>query len=290
MLRPFYLHQKTTVGEACELLSELGDEARVYAGGTELLLLMKEGVARFRHLIDIKRVPGLPDIEYGNGTLHIGACVTHRFLEDSEVIREHFPALAEMERGVANVRVRNVGTIGGNLSFAEPHSDPATLLLVYDALVDVAGLKGSRTLPLGEFIVGPLETALETDEILTRIRVPRLPDGMTAVYLKFGHYERPTLGVACALKLQGDEGIGEVRFAVGSIGDKPVRLRSLEEFLRGRKAEEVPNLLPESLKSVYEQLKPTSDIYGSEAYKRHLVMVYLRRAFERAYREINGRR
>ena len=288
MLRSFYLHEPATVEEANRLLVELGDEARIYAGGTELLLLMKEGLARFRHLINIKGAIGLVGIESTDSALSIGACTTHRDLEDSAIIRKQFSALAEMEGMVANIRVRNVGTLGGNLCFAEPHSDPAILLLTHDALLDVTGLKGKRTLPLEQFVLGPLDTALESDEILTRIRVPRLTDGMRAVYLKFAHYERPTVGVACALKLDNKGGIEEVRFAVGAVGDKPVRLRSVEESLRGKDGVEAQTFLTTIPESVSETLGLTSDMYGSVAYKRHLVVVYLRRAFEKVYREIKG--
>lgn len=288
MLRPFYLHEPSTVGQAVDLLAGFGEQGRIYAGGTELLLVMKEGLARFKHLINVKCIPGLDDITHEDGWFHIGAAVTHRDLEDSEIMRDHFAPIAEMERNVANIRVRNAGTIGGNLCFAEPHSDPATLLLIYDAMLELEGLGGRRILPLREFILGPLETSLKQDEILTQVRVPSPPQGMSAAYLKFGYHERPTIGVAAAVKFDGDDGIDEVRFAMGSVGDKPIRLQEPEEMLRGREIHEALSLLPKAAESVNSQIQPVTDLYGSESYKRHLVMVFLKRAFLQACQK-NGR-
>ncbi len=288
MLRPFCFHEPATVGDATRLLAEFKEQARVYGGGTELLLVMKEGLARFKHLINVKSISGQDDVKFEEGRVNIGAVVTHRMLEDSEVIKEYFPAIAEMERNIANIRVRNVGTVGGNLCFAEPHSDPATLFLVYDALVELAGLGGGRTLPLREFILGPLETALRDDEILTHIKVPGLPQGMEAVYLKFGNHERPTIGVACAVKLNERDVVHEVRFAVGSLGDRPVRLDEAEALFRGKEVREALALLPKAMESAFEQLQPVTDLYGPEAYKRHLLLVFLNRAFQSACQKSHG--
>lgn len=282
MLRPFTVHEPSSVKDAVNLLAEFGSEGRIYAGGTELLLIMKEGLARFRHLVNIKSVPDLDGMEIEDGWLEIGPCVTHRMIEDSNIVKQHYPCLGEMERSIANIRVRNVGTIGGNLCFAEPHSDPATLLLVYDAVVEIAGLNGSRRLPLRDFILGPLETALSDGEILTRIRVPGLPVGMKAAYMRFGYYERPTIGIACSARLSGKDGIQEVRFSAGSVGEKPVRLDALEEFITGKEVGEAISLASKAGEIACGQIRPRSDAYGTEAYKRQLIIVFLRRVFQSA--------
>lgn len=288
MLRPFCFHEPATVGDATRLLAEFKEQARVYGGGTELLLVMKEGLARFKHLINVKSISGQNDIKFENGCLNIGAVATHRMLEDSEEIRKYFPVIAEMEQNIANIRVRNVGTIGGNLCFAEPHSDPATLFLVYDALVELAGLGGSRSLPLREFTLGPLETALRDGEILTHIKVPSMPQGMEVTYLKFGYLERPTIGVAGAVKLNERDEVQEARFAVGSLGDKPVRLDEVEALFQGKEVREGLSLLPKAVEFAYEKVPVVTDLYGTEAYKRHLLMVFLKRAFQRACQKSNG--
>src|SRR5687768_16822150 len=130
MLRPFAIHQPATVAEAASLMREFGDDAAFYAGGTELLIVLKEHLAAVDHLIDLKRIPGLNEISIGDDgtTLVIGALATHRAIERDPLVRKYLPALAALEANVANVRVRAAGTLGGNLCFADPHSDPVTLL------------------------------------------------------------------------------------------------------------------------------------------------------------------
>ena len=133
------------------MLAHYGDEAGIYAGGTELLLAMKHQALNYRHLIDVKVVPGLDSIDLRNGSLEIGATSTHRSIERSALVRQKQPVLAELESHVANVRVRATGTLGGNLCFAEPHSDPATLLLVLGGTVRLESAAGIREMPVDEF-------------------------------------------------------------------------------------------------------------------------------------------
>src|SRR6266571_4034220 len=155
LLPRFTIDQPASLTEASELLLEYGEDGRAYAGGTELLLAMKQGGLRYRHLVDIKTVPGLNTIEEQDSQIRIGALVTHLALERSTLIRERLPAFAELEAHVANPRVRATGTLGGNLCFGEPHSDPATLLLCLEARLQVAGPQGKRELPIDELLVGP---------------------------------------------------------------------------------------------------------------------------------------
>ena len=160
-LRPFEIHQPADLAQASDTLRELGDEASAYAGGTELLLAMKFDVLHYPHLVDIKKIPRLNSIEVTDDHLEIGATTTHYQLERSELVRSHLPVMAEMESRVANVRVRASGTIGGNLSFAEPHSDPATLLNVLDSSVVLQSTRDKREIPIGEFVIGAYETSLK---------------------------------------------------------------------------------------------------------------------------------
>src|SRR5947199_3985525 len=238
MLRPFELSEPTSVAEASELLARHGDAARIYAGGTELILAMKEGLIHYEHLVNVKTIPGLAGVRLDAGTLRLGAATSHRALERDPLVREHFPAVARMEADVANVRVREVGTLGGNLCFAEPHADPGTLLLVYDASVVLAQQGGTRTLALEQFFVGPFEVAMADDEILTAIRVPVLPAHTAAAYLKYGLLERPSVGVAVALTALPIQ-VQEVRIAVGCVGPTPRRLRDVESLLSQKQLAEV---------------------------------------------------
>src|SRR2546428_5078145 len=220
MLRPFELSEPTSVAEASELLARHGDAARIYAGGTELILAMKEGLVHYEHLVNVKTIPGLAGVRLDGGALRIGAATPHRAIERDPLVRQHFPAVARMEADVANVRVREVGTLGGHLCFAEPHADPGTLLQVFDATARIEKKGSARTIPLEGLFVGPFETCLEGDELLTEIVVPPLPSRSAAAYLKFGFLERPSVGVAVAGP--PDDGPGAAaRIAARGLGAVP---------------------------------------------------------------------
>jgi carbon-monoxide dehydrogenase medium subunit len=186
-----------------------------------------------------------------------------------------------MEADVANVRVREVGTLGGNLCFAEPHADPGSLLQVYDARAKIEKSGGQRIVPLEELFVGPFETSLEGDELLTEIRVPPLPPRSEAAYLKFGLLERPSVGVAVALTLE-DGLLRDVRIAVGCVGPVPRRMRDAEALLRGKEIDNGVALLPEAGRMAARAADAITDLHGSADYKQHLVGVLLTRAFREA--------
>lgn len=285
MLRPFEIHQPGDVRAASVLLGQYGEDAAFYAGGTELLLVMKEGLVRYRHLIDVKTIPGLGEISYDPATrwVEIGGTATHRALMTHPAIRRHFPILAEVERLVANVRVRNVGTIGGNLCFAEPHSDPGTLFLVFDAEAELASQDGTRTVPMGEFFVGAYETTRQPHEVLTSIRLKAWGERTRGAYMKFGIHERPMLGVALVLTLDaGHKAIEDVRIAIGCVGPKPTRAERAEAFLRGASLADAERPLDEAAAAAAEAVDAVSDLHGSAEYKTEMVKVFTRRAFRAA--------
>src|SRR5262249_5922925 len=256
--------------------------ARLYAGGTELLLAMKEGLLRYERLINIKLIPELAGLALEDGALHIGAVTTHRTLERSAVVRAHFPTIAEMAAHGVNVRVREVGTPGGTLCSAEPHADPGTLLLVYDASVALARQGGTHTLALEQFFVGPFEVALADDEILTAIQVPALPAHTASAYLKYGLLERPSVGVAVAVTALPNQ-VQEVLFAAGCVAPRPRRLRDVEGFLSQKELQEARATIEAAGALAGRAADAVTDLHGSVEYKAYLVGVLLRRAFERAY-------
>ena len=182
-----------------------------------------------------------------------------------------------MEGDVANVRVREVGTLGGNLCFAEPHSDPGTLLQVYDASVRLERAGGARTIPLETLFVGPFETCLEADELLTEVIVPPLPARSAAAYLKFGFLERPSVGVAVAVTLD-DGHVAGARIAVGCVGPTPRRMRDAEAVLVGRPLAGSVAALAEAGRVAGRAADAVTDLHGSADYKAHLVGVLVRRA------------
>jgi len=292
MLRPFALHRPASAEEACGLLSRLGEDAVPYAGGTELLLLMKEGLLRPRHLVDVKRIPGLDAIVDGGADVTIGAVVTHRAVERSAAVRARCPVLAAVARHVANIRVRNVGTVGGNLAFADPHSDLATLFLALDARVQLASPRGRRELSLDDFVRGPWETARAADELLTSVTLTPWPERTAAAYVKFGVHERPTLGVAVALRLEpaanGAASVAEARLAIGCVDPRPARVPAAEARLRGCPVADLEDSVAEVGARAAASVDPADDLYGSADYKREMVAVFTRRALRAAAARARG--
>jgi carbon-monoxide dehydrogenase medium subunit len=281
VLEPFRLHEPTTVSEATNILGSFGEDARPYAGGTELLLAMKQGLLRYPHLVNIKPL-GLNGLglEEATGRLRIGATATHRAVERSEIVATRAPMLASMERHVANVRVRAVGTVGGNLCFAEPHSDLATVLLLYDATVTIAGASGRRSVSVRDFLVDAYTTCLRPDELLLEIEVPPLPSGAGASYRKFAFFERPSVGVGAVLLATPDRAaVAVARIAVGCVGPTPFRVAEAEASLTGAALGGRPfeRALQAAVNVVSRACDPVDDLYGSAEYKRHLAAVLTER-------------
>ena len=277
MLHAFDLHRPQTLGEAGALLAGRPDAA-LFAGGTELLLLMKAGLVRPAHVIDVKRIPDLGGLVATDGTLAIGATVTHRALERSALVRARWPLVAGVANHVANVRVRNVGTIGGNLAFADPHSDLATLFLLFDAAVRLVTATGARELPLAEFVRGPYETARRPDEILAGVRLRAWLPRTVGVYVKFGLHERPTLGLALAVTLDEADRVVTARLAVGCVSSRPHRVPEAERALVGHRLTTLGGALDDCGALAAAAVDPVNDLHGSGDYKRELTRVFTRRA------------
>jgi carbon-monoxide dehydrogenase medium subunit len=288
VLRPFALFRPATLPEVADLLDAHGDDVALYAGGTELLLLMKEGLVRPRGLVDVKRVAGLGAIDAAGGRLAIGATVRHRDVERSPVVRAHCPLLAGVARHVANVRVRTVGTVGGNLAFADPHSDLATLFLALDASVTLWARRGERAVPVADFVRGAYETAREPDEVLTGVRMPPGLAGTAAAYLKYGVHERPTLGVAVALTAAPGGAITGARVAIGCVGPRPQRLDEVEDRITGSTVADVEARVTDLAAAAARAAVTVDDVHGSAEYKREMVAVFVRRALDVAVARARG--
>jgi len=280
MLRRFRLEEPESVAEAAELLGRFGESAKVYAGGTELLLAMKEGLVQYERLINVKKLTGLSDVTTADGTLVIGALCTHHQLENSPVLRDKLPALTKLEQNVANVRVRQVGTIGGNICFAEPHADPGTLLIALGAKMIAEQSSSKREITAEDFFVDAYETALQADEVLTKIQIPVPAPNARSAYLKFGYLERPSVGVAVAFNLNG--GVSGVRIAVGCAGPAPRRVAEAEALLEGKSKDEALRHVAEAGAAAGRAAQAISDLHGSQEYKEHIVGVLLKRAFQSA--------
>jgi carbon-monoxide dehydrogenase medium subunit len=262
------LHRPRQLGEALDLLRQHGDEAALYMGGTELLLVMKLGFAQPGHLVDAKGVAELGELQVLDDRLVVGAGVTHRRLERHRDIARVLPVLTAMERSIANVRVRNEGTLGGNLCFAEPHSDPATLFTALDAEVELAGPSGRRRLPLADFLLGAFSTALEPGEVLTTVHIPRPATDTLVGYERLVFKERPAAAVAVV------RGSGGARVVVGALGPRPLRIAEAEALL-------LEDDIDGAAVAVTEAVAARDTESGAD-YRSHLAGVLLRRAWARA--------
>ena len=276
MLRRFRLEEPESVSEVSELLGRFGDSAKIYAGGTELLLAMKEGLVQYERLINVKKLK-CKDVTLESGQVTIGALCTHHELETSQAIKENLPAFANLEHNVANVRVRQVGTIGGNLCFAEPHADPGTLLIALDAKMIAEKSSSTREIAAEKFFIDAFEPALEPDEVLTQIVIPAPTASARNAYLKFGYLERPSVGVAVAFNSNGQ--ISSMRIAVGCAGPAPRRVQEAEALFEGKSKDDAERNLAEAGLLAGRAAEAISDLHGSQEYKEHIVGVLLKRAF-----------
>jgi carbon-monoxide dehydrogenase medium subunit len=279
MLQSLQLIQPTTVHEASQALAEFGEKAKLYAGGAELLLLLRNRLLDAEVLVDVKKIERLHRVELLDHALRVGACATHQALAGNDLVRAHAPAFAYAESQVANIRVRNQGTLGGNLAFNDPHSDPGTALLIHDASVTIGSASGEKRLGLAEFFVDMYATALAPDELLLDIEIPLLPVGMTSSYLRLHRYQRPTLGVAVAAQFN-DGSIHNARLAVGCIGPKALRLTDLEGKISGSKLGDAKKLIAGHKDYLRNLLRPVDDLLGSAEYKLYMAGVMLGDALE----------
>jgi carbon-monoxide dehydrogenase medium subunit len=275
MLRPFTVHQPQTLEEAVALRASLGDDAVPYAGGTELILAMKLGLGHWPHLIDVKRIPELARIEMGEGMIRIGATATHRAIAGDPQVQHLVPALAGLEDQVANVRVRAIGTLGGNLAFAEPHADPPALLLALGSRVVLHGPEGQRRLGLGDFLAGAYETTLGPTELVAAIEIPMPPSGTRAAYLNFKVLERPSIGVAALGHVEEGRFRGQPTVVVGAVEDVPRRVPTAGLAGAGHADGDALRAVAEGAR---HEVDPVDDLAGTAEYKRHVTGVLVSRA------------
>lgn len=283
MIRNFELLEPKTVEEACSMLAKYGDQAKVIASGLSLLLFMKEKLYNPKYLVSIKGIPGLDYINHDEKEgLKIGALTTHRSIENSQVVKEKFFPMAETFHRIGSMRIRNAGTIGGNLCHADPREDPAPTLLALDAKVKAVGPKGRREIKLENFFVNYYETVLQPDEILTEISVPNHPPRTGGAYVRFSTKtsdDTPALEIAIVVTLDSKKEVLEnVKIGLGALAPTAIRARKAEAFLRGKRFKE--DILYEAGKIASVEIEPVGDLRGSEEYKREMVGVLLKRGIK----------
>ena len=265
-----------------QALEELADEETlVLAGGQSLVLLMNTGLVVPERLVSIAELPELRGVQAGDDGLDIGALCTHRELAEHPVIRERMPAVARMFDGVGNIRVRNAGTVGGNLVHADPAQDPPVMLAVLGARATVVGPAGERSLAVEDVAEGPFWPALEHDELLTRVHVPWPGESDRTAYIKFlagSHDDYATVSVGARLTV--DDGIvTSARMAAGAVGPTVVVLDDAAEVLQGR-APDDSDAHHELGERVRDLVSPMPDRRGSADYKREMAGVVARRAVQ----------
>jgi carbon-monoxide dehydrogenase medium subunit len=283
----FDYQEPTTLKKALSLMEKHGDDARVIAGGTSLIIMMRQRLLTPKVVISLGRIPKFDRITYNNKDgLRIGAGARHRDIELSPAVQKHYPLLHETFRKVAQPRIRNMGTVGGNLAGGDPLTDPGASLIALDADVTLTSSKGQRRLPLDEFFIDYYQTALEPGELLTEIHVPP-PQRPGWSHIKFtprSIEDFATVGVA--ITLQAKNGACEdIRIGLNSVASTIVRARKAEEVLRGKPITDAA--LQEMGEVASTECDPTDDNRGSAEYKREMVKVLVRRVAKEALRRAN---
>ena len=278
---PFEYHRAGSVDEAVALLGRFGESARLLSGGHSLLPLMKLRLAEPRHLVDIRRIPGLSGVREEAGALIIGAATPHHVLERSSVIRERLPMLSEAAAQIGDAQVRNMGTIGGSLAHADPAADLPAVMLALDAELVAVGPKGRRAIPVDRFFVKLFTTTLAPGELLTEIRVPLPPPGAGGAYAKLPHpaSRYAVVGVAALVIVSGGK-ITAARVAITGVAAKVVRASATEAALVGQAAEAA--VLAAAAERAVEGLTVRSDPRMDPSYWKALAVTFTRRALAAA--------
>lgn len=294
---PFEYVEPASIEEALDALAQYGDEAKLIAGGTGLLNLMKQRLVQPAYLIGLRRlthVDGMTQICEVGGTasgqaFRIGALYTHRAIEDSPFVHTHFPLLAETFRHVASIRIRTVATLGGALAHADPNQDPPPSLIVLDARVCLRSSRGEREVGIDDFFVDYYETVIEPDEIVCAVIIPAQPDNSGTAFLKFlpqTHDDYATVAVAVRVTLDADQ-ITEARVGLGAAGATPLRATDVEAALQGQTP--TSDRIRDAAALVADAVDPISDFRGSADYKRDMAVVFVQRALAQAIAQAKQR-
>ena len=281
-MNQFDYHAPTSLQETFDLLDTYGEDAHLMAGGTALVLLLQQGLVQPGHVVGLRKVAELEGIRrLDNGGLQIRAMATHRQAETSAEVQGYCQALANNLARVATIRIRNQGTVGGNLAHADPAQDPPPMLIALGGDAVIASKNGQRRIPLDEFFVDYFETALQPGEVLLSIDLPPLPAGTGVTYKKFlprTQDDYATVSVAAALRLNHDRVCEDVRVALGAAATVPVHARKVEEALRGERLDS--EKVKEAAALVRDEVDPLDDLRGSAGYKREMARVWTQRALQ----------
>jgi carbon-monoxide dehydrogenase medium subunit len=288
-MKPFeYLAPRTT-DEAIAILAKNGLDARPLAGGTDYLVELKHSSSVPKIIVDVSGISEFKGIELTDQGLRIGSAVTHTEIMDSPLVTEHAPAMQEAALTIGAVQTRNLGTLGGNLVTCVPSMDSGPVLVTLDAAVTVAGPKGKRTMALTELFVGPRETALEPDELLVDILIPKEMQGRGCSFRKFGLRKGQALAlvnVAASLEYKQSK-LNDVRIALGAVAPTVIRAEKAEKLLNGQTPSE--DLFEEASDMAATEAKPIDDFRASADYRRDLIRVGTKRILIEALSRAKGK-
>lgn len=280
-MKPFEFLEPTNLQEACSLLSQYKEDAKILAGGQSLRPIMRQGLLSPKYLINIK---GLAELEYIRGDangLRIGALTTESAVEKSPVVKEKFPLLVEMEKFLGAPQIRNWGTIGGSLAFSDLAGDPAVALIALGAKVKAVSTRGEREIPVAEFETGCFENVLEPDEILTEITIPYPPPHSGGAYTE-EVVRTGDLGiaiVAAMVTLDDNKAVNDARIVLGAQSVSAFRAKEAEKAAIGKKA---GDNLDDVAEKAAKEANPGTDVLGSAKYKREMARVLTKQALSLA--------
>lgn len=278
------LLQPTSIQEAVSMLSEHRDDAKIIAGGTAMVIMLRNRLIAPSALLSLGRLQNLRYIRHEPEIgLRIGALTAIREAEVSPLVREKNPTLAQTFGKVGNVRVRNAATVGGNLSEADYASDPPCVLVAMRARVKALSVRGEREIPLTSLFKGFYETSLAPDEILTELIVPDPAPNSRSTYLKYvsrSSEDRPCVGMAAVIEQNPDETCKELRLVAGAVLEVPQEIESVEALARGQRL--MDKVVEEIAEAYSAKITPLSDLRGSEWYRKQIIRVFARRAIEQA--------
>jgi aerobic carbon-monoxide dehydrogenase medium subunit len=277
---PLEMYQPTSLQEASQLIKENGPGGRFLAGGTDLVIAMKEKGLLPKYIVDLKRVPGLVGIRENNDdSITIGALTTMYAIEISPVIRRKYPFLAQSAAEVGSIQIRNRATVGGNMANATPSADVAPALIALNATAKIAGASSQKTVLLEEFFRGPGLTIMDADEILIEITIPKTAPQLVGEYIKFSPRDMMDLayvGIAVAYNLGSDKKCNGVRIVLGAVAPTPIRAKNSEALLEGKVLTE--ELAAKVGDEAARESKPISDVRSSADYRRAMVGIMTKRA------------
>jgi len=279
-----------TIEEAVSLRASYGKESRLLAGGTDLLPLIRNRAMMPKCVIDITDIPGLDYIKIDKtGALSIGALATIKAVEQSEIVKEAYPLLSEAAHQMGTTQLRNMGTIVGNICRASPSADTASPLLALKASVEIVGPNEKRVVLLEEFFTGPGETLLDDSEMVTEIRVPKLPPGTGTAFLKLTRVAHDLAKINAASVLTVENGVcQDARIALGGVAPTPIRARKAEQVLRGNKLDD--ERIETAARTAAEETRPITDLRSTAEYRKEMSKVTVRQALKISWERALGRK